>query len=78
MVLPTGDVALYWDFDETYAEIGFSGDGTLYAFASRPGFEPVHLDDVRVPQVSEPWFPPEVLRILDAEDETSEHAPQAA
>lgn len=46
MVLPSGDVALYWDSGERYAEIGFDGSGSYYAFATAPGQPPVHLDDV--------------------------------
>ncbi|HVC63410.1 MAG TPA: hypothetical protein VND19_23985 [Acetobacteraceae bacterium] len=48
MVLASGDVALYWDFEPVYAEIGFSGDGTYYAYAASPDVDPVHLDDVRL------------------------------
>ncbi len=46
MALASGEVALYWDFGAVYAEIGFSGDGTYYAYATSPDAGPVHLDDV--------------------------------
>jgi hypothetical protein len=68
MVLPSGEVALYWDHGDTYAEIGFDGTGTYYAYATRPGAAPVHLDDV--PLLSESGtvvFPAEVFETLISE-----------
>jgi hypothetical protein len=44
MVLASGDVALYWDDGDMYAEIGFDGSHTYYAYAERLGITPVHLD----------------------------------
>ena len=46
MVLASGDVAIYWENGAAYAEIGFNGDGTYYAFGECPGLPSVHLDDV--------------------------------
>jgi hypothetical protein len=48
MVLATGDVALYWEQGEIYAEIGFNGSSTYYAHASHPDLNPIYLDDVPV------------------------------
>ncbi len=44
MLLATGDVAIYWQFGNTYAEIGFDGSGNYYAFAEATGLESVHID----------------------------------
>ncbi len=46
MVLPSGDVALYWDSGDRYCEIGFDGSGTYYAYATAPDQPPVQLDDI--------------------------------
>ena len=65
MVLASGDVALYWDRGETYAEIGFDGTGTFYAFATSPSLAAVHLDDVTMlDEARRVRFPPEVIAIL--------------
>lgn len=65
MVLASGDVALYWDQGDAYAEIGFAQDGRYYAFATRPGHQPVHMDDVLVHDESGiAHFPTAVLDIL--------------
>jgi hypothetical protein len=67
MVLATGDVAIYWDFGDTYAEIGFDGSGTYYAFGSAPGRDPVHLDDLPLAEdstSSQCQFPLAILDIL--------------
>ncbi len=45
MVLATGDVAMSWELDEAYAEIGFDGSGRFYAYAKRPALDPVYIDD---------------------------------
>lgn len=65
MLLATGEVALYWDFGEIYAEIGFDDTGVYYAFATRPEFDPVHLDDVAFDdEGANPEFPSAVREIL--------------
>jgi len=60
MVLASGDVALYWDDGPLYAEIGFDGSHTYYAYAERPGSAAVHLDDEPIKK----GFPPAVLALL--------------
>jgi hypothetical protein len=45
MIMGSGDIALYWESGDIYAEIGFDGTGTYYAYASAPGRKPVHIDD---------------------------------
>jgi hypothetical protein len=60
MVLASGDVALYWDDGDIYAEIGFDGSHTYYAYAERLGITPVHLDDEPIKK----GFPPAVLAVL--------------
>ena len=68
MVLASGDIALYWDFGETYAEIGFDGSGCYYAFASGQNREPVHLDDVPLYGADNQCeFPAAILEILSWE-----------
>ena len=65
MIMANGDVALYWDRDDVYAEIGFDGSGTFYAYATAPGMEDVHLDDVQLRNDGvDVSFPPEVTEIL--------------
>lgn len=65
MILASGDIALYWDYGETYAEVGFGGDGTYYAYARGPGLNPVYLDDVRLYDENDQCtFPAEVLEVL--------------
>ncbi|HEY1934388.1 MAG TPA: hypothetical protein VGG99_20460 [Acetobacteraceae bacterium] len=65
MVLASGDIALYWDYGEVYAEIGFDGSGTYYAYATAPDHEPVHLDDVSVYGHDDQCkFPEAVLEVL--------------
>lgn len=68
MVLASGDVAIYWDYGDTYAEIGFDDDGKYYAYAERPGFEPVHLNDISAEDEAG-WtlFPMEVLELLTSQ-----------
>jgi len=60
MVLASGDVALYWDDGDIYAEIGFDGSHTYYAYAECLGITPVHRDDEPIKN----GFPPAVLGIL--------------
>jgi hypothetical protein len=65
MLLPSGEVALYWDFGDAFAEIGFDDTGVYYAFASRPGFASVHLDDVPFDDEGvDPEFPARLREIL--------------
>jgi hypothetical protein len=65
MVMASGEVALYWDLGDVYAEIGFDADGRYYAYATRPGFDPVHLDDIPVyDELGSIRIPPQVLDIL--------------
>jgi hypothetical protein len=65
MLLASGEVALYWDFGEVYAEIGFDQAGNYYAFATRPGFESVYLDDILFDGDSiNPEFPAAVRGLL--------------
>jgi hypothetical protein len=65
MVIASGEVALYWDYGDTYAEIGFEENGKYYAYAESPGFEPVHLDDVYVEdEAGLTVFPMDILEIL--------------
>jgi hypothetical protein len=71
MVLASGEVALYWDWGDIYAEIGFDDAGTYYAFAARHGSEPVHLDDMPVEdEEGRTVFPTAVLEILSPEPST--------
>jgi hypothetical protein len=68
MILASGEVALYWDYGDTYAEIGFDENGRYYAYAERPGFDSVHLNDVNVEDSADlTVFPMDVLEILTAE-----------
>lgn len=65
MLLASGDIALYWDRGDTYAEIGFGGRGTYYAYARGPGRDPVHLDDVQLYNENDQCtFPAAVLEVL--------------
>ena len=70
MVLASGDVALYWDDGDTYAEIGFDGSHTYYAYAERLGSAPAQLDD----QPIKKGFPPAVLAILGGGGAAAERA----
>jgi hypothetical protein len=45
MILPTGDLAFYWDRGPIYVEIGFDGSGQFYAYGTHPNHEPVYMDD---------------------------------
>lgn len=68
MILASGDIALYWDSGDTYAEIGFDGSGTYYAYATAPDREPVHLDDVSLyGPGGRCEFPVELLEVLSWE-----------
>jgi len=69
MILADGDVALYWDNGETYAEIGFDGSGKYYAYAEGPDLTPVHLDGVPLYEDgSHISFPDDVSNILNWAD----------
>jgi hypothetical protein len=68
MVLASGDVALYWDLGEAYAEIGFDGSGTYYTYANAPDHESVHLDDILLYDSADFCkFPAAILEILSWE-----------
>jgi hypothetical protein len=65
MAMATGEIALYWDFGDVYAEIGFDGSGKYYAYAKRPDAEPIHLDDMAlVDEDGRGQFPTAVIEVL--------------
>jgi hypothetical protein len=68
MALAAGDVALYWDMGETYAEIGFDGSGTYYAYARSPNLAPVYLDDIPLYSADDQSeFPSAVFEVLTSQ-----------
>jgi len=60
MLLASGEPAFYWEVGGVYAEIGFDQHGQYYAYAERPNWPPVHIDDAPVKQ----GFPEKVFEII--------------
>lgn len=66
MVLPEGQVAIYWDLGDRFAEIGFKGTGKFYAYAEHPTLNSVQMDDVAISQdETGPAFPEAVRNLLN-------------
>ena len=56
-----GDVALCWDSENIFAEMGFSGNGRYYAYVSVVGKNTIYLDDVPMPKADLEYIFPEIF-----------------
>jgi hypothetical protein len=66
MVMADGDVALYWERGDVFAEIGFDGSEKFYAYATAPGMPDVHLDEIAFKdERGNAKFPDKVAEILN-------------
>ena len=63
-ILADGEIAIYWEKGDTYAEIVFSSDNKYYSYGTAPGIDTVYLDDMDTYVNNKCEFPEKLLEIL--------------